>query len=276
MKNNCFIDQYIDSITHLPQLSGDEVTELVVEFQNGKTHVADRLLAQFAKMFHKIISKHSRSLSGEFTEHADDMFNQSVLIMMECLNRFDASAGLQLSTYLHSSVNFAMMSYVKKSANQVNPWVNARWAKLATAITAWMASHHSDVTDTAAWEFINKLCTEHNEDPQYAMGVFTRLKSTTANELPAITDTDHIADCSNHESTLDHDITLGAVVNKMDNVLDARSRFAVKRYFMSKVPVTLNTVAKEMGCSMPTVRELINKAIVDLQTNLGVDYANVS
>lgn len=273
-ENQNYLDQYIDAVSKLPSLDADQINTLVTKFQSGETHHSDRLLAQYAQMIRGIITttlkKYEHAIKS-MESPVDELFNQSVVTFMTCLSKFEVSRGLHLSTYLFSSISFALGTFCKKQSNLVNPWVNVKWTRVANHIYRWIPKHKTIDQVQLTCEDAKKMSKAVSASPEFIMDVFAQLKHGEGDA--------HLDDISYLISDNSQDLVEDAdrhskiqkITECVNNLVDARSKFIIKKYFLSNKSVSIQSIAEELNMSPRNVRNHINKVVAELKSEFGLE-----
>jgi len=96
----------------MEQMSREEgKTVLSVYLKNGSQELRNKLIVHFLPIVRSAAAQ-LRGMAGSFTEE-EDLIDQGVLALMECLDRYDASKGAQFETYAFIRVRGAMIDYIR-------------------------------------------------------------------------------------------------------------------------------------------------------------------
>ena len=96
----------------MEQMSREEgKAVLSVYLKNGSQELRNKLIVHFLPIVRSAAAQ-LRGMSGSSTEE-EDLIDQGVLALMECLDRYDASKGAQFETYAFIRVRGAMIDYIR-------------------------------------------------------------------------------------------------------------------------------------------------------------------
>lgn len=96
----------------MEQMSREEgKAVLSVYLKNGSQELRNKLIVHFLPIVRSAAAQ-LRGMSGSSTEE-EDLIDQGVLALMECLDRYDVSKGAQFETYAFIRVRGAMIDYIR-------------------------------------------------------------------------------------------------------------------------------------------------------------------
>ena len=96
----------------MEQMSREEgKAVLSVYLKNGSQELRNKLIVHFLPVVRSAAAQ-LRGMSGSSTEE-EDLIDQGVLALMECLDRYDVSKGAQFETYAFIRVRGAMIDYIR-------------------------------------------------------------------------------------------------------------------------------------------------------------------
>lgn len=91
----------------------DDPCEVMREYKkNGDRELRNKLVMHYAPYINMAIySMRSLLLSNV---PAEDFFNQGVLTLIDCIDRFDPDRGVMFDTYIYKALRGALINYVRK------------------------------------------------------------------------------------------------------------------------------------------------------------------
>lgn len=90
----------------------DSMEELLEYQKNGDLEVRNRLVLSYLYIVRSAAVQLRGAAANSGQE--EDLLNQGVLALMECMERFDASKGAKFETYAYIRVRGAMIDYIRK------------------------------------------------------------------------------------------------------------------------------------------------------------------
>jgi RNA polymerase sigma-32 factor len=267
--------------TTVTLLTADQEIQLTSAWQqNGDQRALSTLCARFDPFIQSRVAKLAKGVQGE---NRDDLVQEARVGFLRAVEKYDASTGFRLSTYARAWIDAA----VRDTLNELR----GRKHLVTTALGKRITYNHARATEQATRQLAGTALSHDRSALQRTtadlLGVPLSALERHESTLRVLHLDAPVADAEGGVATardfvpcpldldperlvsesLDRDRLAARVVQAM-GTLPARSAEIVRNRALSDEPLTLEVLAKRFNVSRERIRQIEEKALASLQTDL--------
>lgn len=258
----------MNNLSENQKLTDEEFIKLLAEYrESGDVSLRNRLVMEYSHVA-QVSAMQLRGIASS-TAQIEDMVNQGIIILIDCIERFDPEKGVKFETYAYMRVRGGIIDMVRKQ-----DWIPRRVRVNAKVIN----------------NTYNELCSELRREPTqeelaYRMGIsvkkLEKYNAEVSNSavfsfeelIQNITQMGNVLESSTRD-----DITpekkllkeeLRVVLKEAIDELSERERLIVTLYYFENL--NLSDIAKVMDVSVQRVSQINSRAVTKLRNKLN-DY----
>jgi len=242
----------------------EEVTESMWEryTQTHDVNLRNRILMAYIH----VVTYNVRKMSAVYHNHADtqDIVNQGVLALMDCIDKYDYTRGVQFDSFASIRVRGSIIDYIRKQ-DWIPRGVRKKSNSISNAYAELQEQFGRPATDAEVAEYIGMNIEELNKTVSevYSASIYSFEEliqdSSVAVQDSGIRTPEQEVQKSELKSTLASAI----------DMLDEKERTVVSLYYFEELK--LKEIAVVMGLTASRVSQLHSKAMLKLRSMLS-DY----
>jgi len=243
----------------LQTVEGEKITE--EHWAKYKQTHSQELRNQIMMAYMHVVTCNVRKMFPIFKGYAEtqDIVNQGAIALMECIDKYDISRGVQFDSYASVRVRGSIIDYVRKQ-DWIPRGVRKRFTDIENAYQNLQNQYGRPATDTEVAVYLELDVEELNKrlSEVYSSAVFSLEEMVQESVLP---DKDGIL--GNPEQEFQKEELRKVLASTVDK-LDEKERMVVSLYYYDELK--LKEIALVMGLTASRVSQLHSKAMLKLKS----------
>jgi RNA polymerase sigma factor, FliA/WhiG family/RNA polymerase sigma factor, sigma-70 family len=240
-------------------VEGEKITE--EHWAKYKQTHSQELRNQIMMAYMHVVTCNVRKMFPIFKGYAEtqDIVNQGAIALMECIDKYDISRGVQFDSYASVRVRGSIIDYVRKQ-DWIPRGVRKRFTDIENAYQNLQNQYGRPATDTEVAVYLELDVEELNKrlSEVYSSAVFSLEEMVQESVLP---DKDGIL--GNPEQEFQKEELRKVLASTVDK-LDEKERMVVSLYYYDELK--LKEIALVMGLTASRVSQLHSKAMLKLKS----------
>lgn len=247
------------------KISDEEFTALFKEYKStGNIALRNKIVMAYSYIAQ--VSAFQLRGIADTTAQVEDMINQGILTLIDCIERFDISRGIKFETYAYMRVRGGIIDLIRKQ-----DWIPRRVRVNAKAISMIRAELASELgREPSQAEIAEKMGIDEDKLYKYNAEISNSVMYSFEELIQNITQTGNVL-----ENSIKDDITperkflmneLREVLAKTIERLSERERLVITLYYYEELNFT--DIAKVMDVSIQRVSQINTRAIAKIRNRL--------